>query len=302
MRLLNELVKLFLPLVPKFIVRRVADRYIAGDELADAVSVVRRLNDRRICATVDLLGESVNDREKALETVERCKEVLRTIKREGLDSNVSIKPTAFGLKIDYGFCRDNIAAVVETARSLGNFVRLDMEDHTCTDDTLRLYRELRSDFGECVGTVLQSYLRRTVADARALAAERANLRLCKGIYVEPRRISYRDMACINANFDYTLRVLLAGGCYVGVATHDEKRVQAALATIDELGIPPGRYEFQMLLGVDQELRDITVEQGHKLRIYVPFGRDWYPYSTRRLKENPDMAGYVVRTMFKRYEK
>lgn len=302
MKLFNEMVKLTMPLVPKPIVRRVADRYIAGDRLDDAVSVVRRMNDRGMRATIDLLGESVDDREKIIATVEGYKEILRTIKAEGLDSNVSIKATAFGLKMDYDFCKSNISELVEEARSVGNFVRLDMEDYTCTDDTLRLYRELRADFGERVGAVIQAYLRRTVADARALAAEKANVRLCKGIYVEPRRVSYRDMACINANFDYALKLLLAGGCYVGIATHDEKRVQAALATIDVLGTPPEQYEFQMLLGVDQTLRDIIVEQGYKLRIYVPFGRDWYPYSTRRLKENPDMAGYVVKAMFKRYEK
>lgn len=302
MKLFNEMVKLTMPLVPKPIVRRVADRYIAGDELEDAVAVIRRMNDRGMCATIDLLGESVDDREKVLATVEGYIEVLRTIKDEGLDSNVSIKPTAFGLKMDYAFCKENIASLIEEARAVSNFVRLDMEDYTCTDDTLRLYRELRGDFGERVGTVIQSYLRRTIADVRALASKKANLRLCKGIYVEPRRISYRDMACIDANFDYALKVLLAGGCYVGIATHDEKRVQTALAIIDELGTPSEQYEFQMLLGVDMELRDIIVEQGHKLRIYVPFGRDWYPYSTRRLKENPDMAGYVVRAMFKRYEK
>lgn len=302
MKLFNEMVKLTMPLVPKPIVRRVADRYIAGDELADAVAVVRRMNDRGMCATVDLLGEEVDDREKVLATVEGYKEVLRTIKDEDLDSNVSIKPTAFGLKMDYDFCKENVAALVEEAGSVGNFVRIDMEDYTCTDGTLRLYRELRADFDERVGAVIQAYLRRTIADARALAAEKANVRLCKGIYVEPRRVSYRDMACINANFDYALKILLDGGCYVGIATHDEKRVQAALAIIDELGTLPEQYEFQMLLGVDQELRDIIVEQGHKLRIYVPFGRDWYPYSTRRLKENPDMAGYIVKAMFKRYEK
>lgn len=302
MKLFNEMVKLTIPLVPKPVVRRVADRYIAGDDLQDAVAVVRRLNDHGMCATVDILGEEVGDRGKVLRTLEEYKDVFRAISDEGLDSNVSIKPTAFGLKIDYDFCKENVATLIEKARSVDNFVRLDMEDHTCTDDTLRLYRELRSDFGEHVGVVIQSYLRRTLADVRALAGEKANVRLCKGIYVEPRRVSYRDMTCINENFIYALRLLFEGGAYVGIATHDDKVVQAALCLIDEFGLDPDQYEFQMLLGVDQELRDIIVEQGHKLRIYVPFGRDWYPYSTRRLKENPGMAAYVLKAMFKRYEK
>ncbi len=300
MSLMNKAIVATLPLVPKPLVRYFAGRYIAGDKLEDAVRVTKALNKRGMCATVDVLGEEVDTREEALAAVRNYKEVLAAVDAEKLDANVSLKPTMFGLKIDKGFCRENVAVICEEARRYGNFVRIDMEDSSCTRDTLDIYYSLRDTYDN-VGTVIQSYLRRSLADCVGLAAVKANLRLCKGIYVEPREIAYKDKAVVNANYALLLDVLLGGGCYVGIATHDEKMVWEGLRAVHKFGLKRDQYEFQMLLGVDAELRDITVGQNHRLRIYVPFGTAWYPYSTRRLKENPHLAGQCFRNIFVKYE-
>ena len=187
--------------------------------------------------------------------------------------------------------------LVGRARELNNFVRIDMEDSSCTTDTLRIYRELRRDFSN-VGVVVQAYLRRTVDDVCSLEDLRPNYRLCKGVYVEPVEISYHDMRVINRNYAFLLERLLRSGSYVGIATHDELMVWEAMRIIRELKLPPTAYEFQMLLGVQEQLRDIIHAGGHNVRVYIPFGRDWYAYSVRRLRENPRLAGYVFKAMFK----
>jgi proline dehydrogenase len=300
MSLFNKAIVATLPLVPRSLVRRFAGRYIAGDKLEDAVRVVKALNSRGICATIDILGEEIDDREEALAAVEAYKKVLAAIDAEKLDSNISLKPTMLGLKIDTAFCQENVAVICDEVKRYGNFIRIDMEDSSCTQDTLDVYYALRERYDN-VGTVIQSYLRRSLADCVGLAAAQANLRLCKGIYNEPRELAYKDKAVVNANFGFLLDVLLGGGCYVGIATHDEKMVWEGLRAVYECGLERDQYEFQMLLGVDAKLRDIIVAAGHKLRIYVPFGTAWYPYSTRRLKENPHLAGQIFRNIFVKYE-
>lgn len=300
MSLFNKAIVATLPLVPRPLVRHFAGRYIAGDKLEDAVRVTKALNKRGICATIDVLGEEVETREEALAAVQDYKNVLAAIDAEKLDANVSLKPTMFGLKIDKEFCGQNIAEVCDEAKRFGNFVRVDMEDSTCTQDTLDVYYALREKYDD-VGTVIQSYLRRSLADCVGLAAAKANVRLCKGIYNEPRELAYKDKAVVNANFGLLLDVLLGGGCYVGIATHDEEMVWEGLRAVHEFGLGRDQYEFQMLLGVDAKLRDIIVAAGHKLRLYVPFGTAWYPYSTRRLKENPHLAGQIFRNIFVKYE-
>ena len=247
-------------------------------------------------ATVDILGEEIKQKEDALQVVQQYKEVLAAIEKHKLDSNVSIKPTHLGLKIDKEFCYNNILSIVEEAQKYRNFVRIDMEDHTCTSDTLELYSRIRKELPN-VGIVVQSYLRRTISDVDKLAEQKANLRLCKGIYVEPRKVVYRDREIINDNFKYCLEKLLSKGCYVGIATHDEKLIWHALSVIDKLKIDGEKYEFQMLLGVTEELRDILVKDGHRLRVYVPFGEHWHAYSLRRLKENPRVASYIIKHIF-----
>ncbi len=291
----DRLVRHGLPLIPKFVVGRVARRYVAGSELEDAVRVVQELNTEGAMATCDVLGEAVRDRGRAEAAVAEYLRLLETIRAEGLDANVSVKPTLLGLGIDERFCRDNIRAVVRRAAELGNFVRIDMEDRTTTDATLRIYRELRAEH-ENVGVVLQAYLHRTLADIRDLLPLRPNIRLCKGIYREPRSVMWTLYETVRANYVACLERLLEGGAYVGIATHDEHLVWAAMELVDRLGLGPDRYEFQMLLGVDPELRRIILGLGHRLRVYVPYGRDWYPYSVRRLRENPTVARHVLRAM------
>jgi proline dehydrogenase len=293
MSVFNRLLVTGLPLVPKPIVGRVASRYVAGEDLADAVRIVRALNQQGAMATVDVLGEEVSERVKATAAVEEYLQVFETIDREKIDSNVSIKLTLLGLKIDEGFCRDNVARIVETAHRFGNFVRIDMEDNTTTDATLRIYRELHERYGN-VGVVLQAYMRRTLRDIEELPAEKASVRLCKGIYVEPRAIAWKGYETVRHNYVQALDKLLSRGVYVGIATHDEFLACAASALIDRHGLKPDQYEFQMLLGVDEELRRILIAAGHRLRVYVPYGRDWYPYSIRRLRENPEVARHVLK--------
>ena len=291
----NRLLVTGLPAVPKPIVGRVASRYVAGESLDDAIRVVRKLNEQGAMATVDVLGEEVSEREKALAAVEEYLRVFAAIDREKVDSNISIKLTLLGLKIDEGFCRDNVARIVETAKSFGNFVRIDMEDYTTTDATLRIYRELHDRYGN-VGVVLQAYMRRTLRDIEELPDQGANIRLCKGIYVEPRKIAWKGYETVRHNYVQALDKLMSRGIYVGIATHDEFLACAASALVDKHGLKRDQYEFQMLLGVDEELRRILIDAGHRLRVYVPYGPDWYPYSIRRLRENPEVARHVLRAM------
>lgn len=289
MSLFNRLVRATLPITPRPAVRFFARRYVAGDSLADAVATVQRLTGEGCCATIDVLGESVTSPELAQAAVNDYLAVLVAIREHQLDANISLKPTQMGLAIDEGLCHDNIAAILERAYPQGIFVRIDMEDSPTTDATLRIYRSLITRFPGGVGVVLQSRLRRTLADAATLAQARANVRLCKGIYLEPRDIAYVEREIIRDNFMNVLEVLLGGGCYVGIATHDEWLVCQSLALVQRLGLAPDRYEFQMLLGVDPQLRRIITAAGHRLRVYVPFGSHWYPYSVRRLRENPQIA-------------
>jgi proline dehydrogenase len=287
-----------LPLVPKPIVGYFSRPYIAGSTMTEAVAVVRRLNAQGMMASLDVLGENITSPAQADAAAQSYLRVLEEISKAGVDSNVSIKLTQLGLKIDPEGCFERIHRVVARAQELGNFVRIDMEDSTCTTETLEIHRRLRRDLSQ-VGLVLQAMLRRTLRDADELAAPGGNIRLCKGIYVEPRRIAYRDQELINRNYTLVLERLLSSGCYVGIATHDEKLVWEALRLIRQLGLTREQYEFQMLLGVDEELRGILVDAGHRLRVYVPFGEQWYAYSVRRLRENPRIAGHVARSVLAR---
>lgn len=285
-----------LPLVPKAIVGRVASRYVAGERLEDALAVVENLASEGAMATLDLLGEEVSERSKATAAADEYVRMLEAIAARSLPSNVSIKLTSLGLKIDADFCRDNVLRIVAAAAEHGNFVRIDMEDHSTTDRTLAIYREIFARHRN-VGVVFQAYMRRTLADIAALPAEGGNVRLCKGIYIEPRTVAWKGYETVRMNFLRALEKLLAAGVYVGIATHDEHLACGAVALVDRLRVPRERYEFQMLYGVDPELRKILIAGGHRLRVYVPYGKDWYPYSTRRLRENPEVATHVLKGMF-----
>jgi proline dehydrogenase len=282
-----------LPAVPRPIVRKISERYIAGTELGDASAVVRDLNEEGKAATIDVLGEEIRSREEAFEIVRSYHDAFEAIQRERLDSNVSVKLTALGLKIGYELCRANLETVVRHAAESGNFVRIDMEDSSCTSDTLRMYRELREAGLDNVGVVLQAYLRRTVRDIRALAPFKPNVRLCKGIYIEPPLIAYHDFDAVRQNFVLALGELLRAGSYVGIATHDRWLLSEGRRLVDEHGLTRDEYEFQMLLGVTESSANRLVREGHRLRIYVPFGKQWYSYSLRRLQENPKIAGYIA---------
>ena len=294
MSLFDKLTVWALPFVPKPIVGYFSRPYIAGSKLEDAVRIIKDLNSKGIMATIDLLGEEITHKDQSAAAAEEYKEIVREIDKQKLDANVSVKPTHMGLLLDEEFCYNNIRAIIQEAVKFNNFVRIDMEDHTTTDKTIEIFLRLKKEFDGHVGTVIQSYMRRTMDDINHLIEHKANLRLCKGIYNEPREVAYKDMFSINDNYNYNLRKLLTNGCYTGIATHDEKLVWYALSVIDELKLDKKDYEFQMLLGVDEQLRDIIVAAGHRMRIYVPYGKDWYAYSVRRLKENPKMAGYVLK--------
>ena len=293
MALLDRAIVRFLPAVPKPLVRRISERYIAGEQLEDALRVVRRLNVEGKMATIDVLGEEITNPDEARAIAAAYRETFEALERERLDSNVSVKLTALGLELGYELCRENLVEVVADAAARGNFVRIDMEDSSTTDATLRLYRELREAGHENVGIVLQSRLKRTLDDIDALRDLRPNVRLCKGIYLEPAEIAFTDFEAIRANFVQALEALWDARCYVGVATHDAWLLDEARLGIAERGLERDEYEFQMLLGVRKALGDELVRQGHRLRIYTPFGRDWYAYSIRRLQENPKIAGYIA---------
>jgi proline dehydrogenase len=296
--LLDRALVRLLPAVPKLVVRRISERYIAGEQLADAVRIVRRLNAEGKLATVDVLGEEIANADEARAIADAYRDALDAFDREQLDSNISVKPTALGLKLGYDVCRENLEELVAHAAGRG-FVRIDMEDASTTDDTLRLYRELRAAGHDNVGVVLQARLKRTVEDVHALAELKPNIRLCKGIYLERPEIAYRDYDAVRANFVQALEELWNGGSYVGVATHDEYLLEQAQREAALRGLGREDFEFQMLLGVRPALGDALVRQGHRLRIYTPFGRDWYEYSLRRLQENPRIAGYIATDTFNR---
>ena len=299
MSLLNKLVVTAMPLIPRSIVGRVARRYIAGTTLGDATRVVKGLNTAGMVTTTDLLGEDIKEASEAHEVRDGILRILQAIKENGLDSNVSIKPTQLGLLIDKELCFRNIHAIVDEAKRLGNFVRIDMEDAHTTDGTLEIYRRLRKEGHENLGVVTQAYLHRSESDVRALVKEGANIRLCKGIYNESPSIAFKGRQEIRDNFLKLLQIILDAGTYVGIATHDDYLIERAYAMIQKPGLKRTQYEFQMLLGVREARRDQIVKDGHRLRVYVPFGEQWYPYSTRRLKENPSMAWYITKAIFVR---
>lgn len=299
MNVLNKLIVAALPAVPKSIVRTFANRYIAGEEIEDAVRVVKELNRQGAMATLDVLGEDIHQPAEATAAREKIVEVLHAIQRERLNSNISIKLTQIGLKLDRDLCLKNTHEIVSQAAGVNTFVRIDMEDSSCTDDTIWIYREMRKSF-QNVGIVLQAYLRRTMGDAESLIRDGlTNFRLCKGIYIEPESIAYKERSEVNENYLRVLEYMLQQKAYVGIATHDTDLVDASSRLISNLKLKKTEVEFQMLLGVRPELRSRILRDGHRVRVYVPFGRQWYQYSIRRFKENPQIAGYVFKALFNR---
>jgi proline dehydrogenase len=284
-----------LPVVPKSLVRRFSRPYIAGTHLDDAIRTIRRLNTDGMMASLDVLGEHIESLEGAEGPRKAYRAVLDEIARTGVSSNISIKLTQLGLHLDEEACYRSIRDIVEHAHSKGNFVRIDMEDSSCTTVTLSFYRRLRAEGFDNVGCVIQAMLRRSLDDVRALLPLRPNIRVCKGIYVEPWTLAYRDGYLVNRSFVELVRLLIDGGAYPAIATHDERVLFDTLRLVEGAGLSPDRYELQMLLGVREDLRSLVVGP-HRLRVYVPFGESWYAYSIRRMRENPRVAGLVARAV------
>ena len=286
-----------LPLMPRSLVWRVSKRYIAGTSLEQALDVVASLNRDGMAATLDVLGEDITRADEAESCRDEYLAALRRIHERKLDCNISIKLSAMALRFDLPLCRSIVDSLVDTASELENFVRIDMEDSSVTDETLGIYRDVRKRASN-VGTVVQAYLRRTEEDVRVMLAEgKTHLRLCKGIYVEPEGLAFQGFEEVRESFRNLLRQMLEGGIErVGIATHDPPLVEAALDVIRELDVPRERYQFQMLLGVAERLRGELVKAGHPLLVYVPYGEMWYPYCIRRLRENPKIAGHVVKQL------
>ncbi len=297
MSLFNKVVVATLPFIPKSIVKIVAGRYIAGPRLDDAVACTQALMKKGAASTIDVLGEFVSDRARAVHETAMASSVIDAIERNALHSYLSVKPTSLGLDIDRDFAFENITSLVSKARTLGLFVRMDMENTPYTDVTLDFYRRLRALGYDNVGVVIQAYLHRSAADIRSLLDYQPSVRLCKGIYVEDASVAIKDADEIRANYRSLARLLVDGGAKPHFATHDESLISDAEALVRERSLSPDRYEFQMLLGVREDRRDALLRAGHTVRIYVPFGEDWYGYSTRRLKENPQVAGYVAKAIF-----
>ncbi|MGE5437887.1 MAG: proline dehydrogenase family protein [Syntrophothermus sp.] len=297
MSFFNDLIVIAVQAMPKSVVGFFSKKYIAGETLADAVQVVKNFNKRGILATMDVLGESVKNKQEALDA--KCKglEVLNAISENKLNANLSVKLTQLGLLLDEEFCYQNVEELVSRANEINNFVRVDMEDAPTTDATFRIVKRLRQNYKN-VGIVVQAYLKRTYDDVIVNSAVINNYRLCKGIYNESPTIAYKDKQQIRDNYIKVLDYMLKNGIYVGIATHDEYLIKKAYQMIKDLGISKDKFEFQMLLGVREDLRNKINNDGYKIRIYTPFGKDWYPYSIRRLKENPQMAGHIFRALFR----
>jgi proline dehydrogenase len=279
--------------------RDLAGRFIAGETLEEAVEAVKGLNAQGLTASFDHLNEAVRNKEETQDEVREYRRLLARIDAEGVRANVSLKLTQCGLLFDRALALDNARAVVREAASRGSFVRVDMEQSTVTQATLDTVRALHAELGEeRVGAVLQSYLRRTEADARALCAERVRIRLCKGAYLEGPEVAFQDKREVDANFVRVMQVLLDSGVYHGIATHDERMIEATLDYAAKRRLPKGSFEFQMLYGIRRDLQVRLAKAGFPVRVYVPYGRYWYPYFMRRLAERPANLWFVLKNLVK----
>ena len=300
--MINKLIAGMLPHMPKKLVWIFSKKYIAGETIEDAIRVSKELNSQGIKVTIDLLGEFITDLKQAEENRETYLQIIDRIQAEKIDGNYSLKPTSFGLLLDKEICYQNIRRILEKAAGYNTFIRVDMEDSICTDREIELFRKLKNEFPRNVGLVLQAYLHRTLDDIQNMEDLHSpevhlNFRLCKGIYVEPEAIAFKKYQEVNDHYLEDLEYIIRKGIVPGIATHDKPLVEGAYQLISKYNLPKSTYEFQMLYGVTPELRKSIVEKGHTMRVYVPFGKEWFGYSTRRLKENPKMASYIIKALF-----
>ncbi|NLT50322.1 MAG: proline dehydrogenase [Ignavibacteria bacterium] len=293
---LNIFIVKIVKFLPKSITFIFARKYIAGLTLADALDVTAKLNKKGIAGTIDVLGEEVQTQEEAIEAKNDCLKVLEELNKNKLDANLSIKPTQFGIKIDEEFAFELVMEVVIKAAELNNFIRIDMEDSSLTDKTIQLFKRVKEKNSN-VGIVLQAYMKRTYNDVKALNKINANYRLCKGIYIEPVEIAYKDKNEIRKNFLKCLEEVIDNGNYIGIATHDEFLINSSYKMIATKNVSKDKFEFQMLYGVTENLLDMISKDGYKTRVYIPFGKKWHNYSMRRLQENPQIAWYIFKSLF-----
>lgn len=300
--MLNKIIAALLPFFPKKFIWIFSKPYISGETIGDAMRVTKELNSKKIKVTIDVLGEFIKTLDEAEVNKNEYLNLIDVATQNGIDGNFSIKPTSFGLLIDKDTCHNHVRGIISKAASCNNFIRIDMEDSPCTDLEIELFRKMKMEFPGNVGLVVQAYLRRTLDDIRGLAdlnSEKHPLsfRLCKGIYIEPESIAYKKYDEINQHFLEDLEYMFRNKIHVGIATHDKPLISGAYELIRKYNVPSHMYEFQMLYGVTPRLRDSIVNDGHTMRVYVPFGKQWFGYSTRRLKENPKMASHIIKAIF-----
>jgi len=298
----NRFIAAILPWFPKKFIWLFSKSYISGETIDDAIRVSKEFKKNNIDITLDVLGEFITTLGEAEENKKEYLNLIDVTNKSGIDGNFSVKPTFFGLLIDREVCYKHIREIVAKAAAYNNFIRIDMEDSSCTDMEIELFRRLHKEFPANVGLVVQAYLKRTLDDIRNLSDLNSvkhplNFRLCKGIYIESAEIAYKKYEEINRHFLEDLEYMFKNKIYVGIATHDKPLVEGAYRLIREYNVPKNMYEFQMLYGVTPNLRDSIVKDGHRMRIYVPFGTKWFGYSTRRLKENPKMASHIIKAIF-----
>ena len=302
--MINSMIAGILPYMPKKLVWMFSKEYIAGETIEEAIANAKKLNAEGIMTTIDILGEFITTLDEAEDNKQEYLQAIEAAEAAGVDGNYSVKPTFFGLLIDKEVAFKHIREVVEKAASYNNFIRIDMEDSTCTDMEIEMYRKIKEEFPHNVGLVVQSYLKRTHQDIENLKdintkESPVNLRVCKGIYVEPEEISYKKYEDINSHFVDDIELMFQEKMYPGIASHDIPVIEGAYKLIEKYNVPKDEYEFQMLYGVTPALRKSILDKGHRMRVYVPFGKQWFGYSTRRLKENPKMAGVVIKALFKK---
>ncbi|HPW26376.1 MAG TPA: proline dehydrogenase family protein [Tenuifilaceae bacterium] len=302
--MLNKMIAAMLPYLPKKLIWVFSKRYIAGETVNDAIRVARDLNHKGVKVTLDILGEFIQTLEEAEKNKQEYLSLIDIIQKEKIDGNYSVKPTMFGLLIDKEVCYQHLREIVAKAASYNSFIRIDMEDSSCTDLEIELYRRLKSEYPKNVGLVVQAYLKRTLDDLKKLLDLNSkeipmNYRLCKGIYVEPAEIAFKKYEEVNQHYLEDLEFMFKNGIYACIATHDKPLVEGAYKLIEKYKVPSNMLEFQMLYGVTPELRDSIVGKGYTMRVYVPFGKQWFGYSTRRLKENPKMTSHIIKALFVR---
>ena len=298
----NKLISNILPYLPKKLVWQFSKDYVAGETIEDAVKAALKLNEQGILTTIDVLGEFIKNLDEAEANKYEYLEVIEAAEKAKVNGNYSLKPTFFGLLIDKEVAYKLIREIVVKAASYNNFIRIDMEDTPCTDLSIEIFRRLKEEFPENVGLVLQAYLKRTRQDIGNLKDINSddvplNFRLCKGIYVEPASIAYKEYAEINEHFLEDIELMLKEKMYPAIATHDKPVVDGAFKLLEKYNCPKESYEFQMLYGVTPGLRKSILDAGHRMRVYVPFGKQWFGYCTRRVKENPAMASVILKAIF-----